>query len=144
MGVTTLVFTGLIQVAALATSVVNGHGTTAVITACVAGRLAAVWACRLPAARPDGLGAWVAGSVSTLQAVSVTVLALGVPAALVAFDDDPAALPQTLAAVVLALVVAGLLQRWWRRRMGGITGDTIGAGVEVATTVALVVLATIR
>ena len=48
------------------------------MTACVTGRLALVWACRhgVPAAREDGLGAMVAGTVRTHAAWLVTLAAL--------------------------------------------------------------------
>jgi adenosylcobinamide-GDP ribazoletransferase len=46
-------------------------------------------------------------------------------------------------AAVLAWAVADALLRRCRQRFGGVTGDTLGAGVEVATTVALVVLSTV-
>lgn len=143
MGVLAVLFAVLAQVAALAVSVDHGHGTIAIVAAVVAGRLAAVWACRLPAARPEGLGAWVAGNVGTGQALAVTAASMLVPLLLLVRDDDPrrAALPFVLGAIPMALLAAGALQLWWRRRIGGITGDTIGASVEIATTVALLTVA---
>jgi adenosylcobinamide-GDP ribazoletransferase len=42
------------------------------------------------------------------------------------------------AAVLAAALVAVLLVRHAVRRFGGITGDVIGAAVELATTVALI------
>lgn len=143
MGVLAVLFAVLVQVAALAVSLDHGHGTIAVVAGAVAGRLAAVWACRLPAARPEGLGAWVADRVSSVQAGVVTAVSMLVPLLLLVRDDDPrrAALPFVLAAIPVALLAAGALQLRWRRRIGGITGDTIGASVEVATTVALLTVA---
>ncbi|MEV0379869.1 adenosylcobinamide-GDP ribazoletransferase [Nonomuraea sp. NPDC050643] len=72
-GVLTLVFTLIIQMAALAET-----GFAALVTACVAGRLALTWACRagVPAARPDGLGAMVAGTVGRSAAWLATLAAL--------------------------------------------------------------------
>jgi adenosylcobinamide-GDP ribazoletransferase len=43
--------------------------------------------------------------------------------------------------VVAGLVAAALLLRRAVRRFGGVTGDVLGALVETATTVALMVLA---
>jgi adenosylcobinamide-GDP ribazoletransferase len=113
------------------------------VTAPVVGRLAAVWGCRMSAARPDGLGAWVAGTVSTAQALVVSAAAMAVPLLLLLRDDDPRrmALPAVAAALPVALMVAGLLQRRWAARLGGITGDTLGAAVEIATTVTFVIIA---
>jgi adenosylcobinamide-GDP ribazoletransferase len=40
--------------------------------------------------------------------------------------------PRVVVAVVVALAVAGLLMRWCVRRIGGYTGDTLGATQQVA------------
>ncbi|HEX4253750.1 MAG TPA: adenosylcobinamide-GDP ribazoletransferase, partial [Streptosporangiaceae bacterium] len=69
-GVVTLVLVLLIQVAGLTQADSSGRGVPAVIVAAVTGRLAITWACRrgVPPARPDGLGALVADSVSPVAA----------------------------------------------------------------------------
>jgi adenosylcobinamide-GDP ribazoletransferase len=89
----------------------------------------------VPAARPDGLGALVAGTVGPVPLVLSTaaVALLGVAAV-------PGRPWQGPAAVVAALGVALLLLRHAVRRFGGVTGDVLGALVEVATTVAYAVL----
>ncbi|MET8008104.1 adenosylcobinamide-GDP ribazoletransferase [Nonomuraea glycinis] len=169
-GVLTLVFTLLIQAAA-----VSEAGPAALVTACVTGRLALVWACRhgVPAAREEGLGAMVAGTVRTPAAWLVTLTALlatlglglglttwsgaftalNAPEALRPFEtsNPPEAmnLSETLSWVVLTpsvsllagLGAALLLLRHARRRLGGITGDVLGALVETATATTLVVWA---
>lgn len=215
-GVMTLVLTLLVQVVALADT-----GLWALVTACVAGRLALTWACRsgVPAARPDGLGAMVAGTVRGPAVWLATVAALLAAAVIgllsapgtglwawsggpgpdpgtVLFEEkyyarsacspddagsswcaqSPPPGPRSNGAFVLreeepqdvrmvavsggsgagqglsGLVVAPvallaglgaalLLLAHARRRLGGITGDVLGALVETATAATLVVCA---
>ncbi|MEO3803307.1 adenosylcobinamide-GDP ribazoletransferase [Nonomuraea sp. B1E8] len=129
-GVMALVFTLLIQVVAAADA-----GYAAFVTACATGRLALVWACRagVPAARPGGLGAMVAGTVRPLAPWLVTVAAL-LGAGWAGAGVLPAGLLAGLGAALLLLRHAG-------RRLGGITGDVLGALVETATATTLVVCA---
>ncbi|NUP62773.1 MAG: adenosylcobinamide-GDP ribazoletransferase [Nonomuraea sp.] len=133
-GVMTLLLTLLVQAAAL-----SGAGYPALLTACVAGRLALPWACRasVPAARPGGLGAMVAGTVRDSTAWLVTLAALAVTAGL-GLATGTLVLPFALAAGLGAVLV---LLRHARRRLGGITGDVLGALVETGTAAALVVCA---
>lgn len=133
-GVVTLVLTLGVQVAALAQAQALGLGAAAVIAAATAGRLALTWACRrgVPAARPSGLGALVAGTVHPAVPVALSLAALA------------AAL--TFKIVVGAAVTAGLaaslaLSALAVRRLGGITGDVLGALVEITTAVCLLVTA---
>ncbi len=135
-GVVALVLTLMIQVSALAQA---PHRALAVMVAAVAGRLAVTWACRagVPPARPEGLGALVAGTVRLRDAVTVTA------AACVAAALAGAALGSYIAAPVAVLAgpaVAALLLHHAVRRLGGVTGDVLGALVEVAATAALLVM----
>ncbi len=148
LGTVTLILTLLIQVAALshAESAGPGQGPAALITAVVTGRLALLWACRrgVAAARRDGLGALVAGSVRPAIAVAATLatLAAAVAAVVVSATVIGEPLGWTLPLAVLAGLGAGFAgQRHAVRRLGGITGDVLGALAEVATTVTLVVAA---
>jgi len=143
-GTVTLILSLLIQFAALghAESAGPGRGAAALIAAAVTGRLALTWACRrgVPAARPDGLGALVAGTVRPAVAAAVTLATAAAAAAAVALTGDR--LGWTLPLAVLAgLAAALLLERHAVRRLGGITGDVLGALAEVAATVTLVVAA---
>jgi len=147
LGTVTLILTLLIQVAALsqAESAGHGRGPAALIAAVVTGRLALTWACRrgVPAARTDGLGALVAGSVRPAIPAAVTVAALAAAAATVVISAAAGgAIGWTLPlAVAAGLAAAFAVQRHAVRRLGGITGDVLGALAEIATTVTLVVAA---
>jgi len=109
-----------------------------VVLICVS-RGALVFGCltRVPSARLDGLGALVAGSVS-LPAAVVTWL-VWIAAALGAgyLVGQPLWVP--LAGVAIAALVCAWLITRCIRRLGGITGDVLGALVELSATVLLVV-----
>ena len=139
LGAAALVLVPAVQVAALLACTAAGRGGLAVVLAVVTGRLAVTAACTagVPAAAPGGLGALVAGSVprGTASALAVLLVAAGTVAAP---DHVPLLLPA--AAVLSGLLVARLLRRHAVRRLGGITGDVLGALVEVATCAVLVVL----
>ncbi|MFE0328380.1 adenosylcobinamide-GDP ribazoletransferase [Streptomyces sp. NPDC058960] len=142
-GVITLVLVLLAQVAALAQA--YGHslerGVLATVVSATAARLALTLAARagIPAARPEGLGAAVAGVVpaggALAVAVAVAVAATAGGALLGAYDTARTAL-----SVVVAVAVAELLLRHCVRRFGGVTGDVFGGLAETAATAALVVL----
>ncbi|CAM5401694.1 Adenosylcobinamide-GDP ribazoletransferase OS=Streptomyces tendae OX=1932 GN=cobS PE=3 SV=1 [Streptomyces tendae] len=142
-GVLTLLFTLLAQVAALAQAYDGSwtRGALAAVVSATAARLALTTAARagVPAARPEGLGAAVAGVVpagGVLAAAAVVTLA---GAAAGAYFGPYDAL-RTALAVVCAVVVAELLLRHCVRRFGGVTGDVFGGVAETAATTALVVL----
>ena len=133
-GVVTLVFTLLVQVAALAQAQALGRGVPALIAASVAGRLALTWACRrgVPAARGSGLGALVAGSVPPAIPVALSAAALAA-----AYPFGIGVLAGVAAGVAVSLALTALAVR----RLGGITGDVLGALVEVATAACLLATA---
>ena len=144
-GVITLVFVILIQVTALYLCTTSGHGGVGLVVSMLAGRVALPWMCRtsVTAARPDGLGATVAGTVPIAAAALVSVLAMAIAAGLGAADDDATRrlivmLPVSL---IIGVAAAILLQRRCTRAFGGMTGDVLGAGVEIATAVTLLVIA---
>jgi len=129
-GVAAIALTLLIQASALTVL-----PFAAVVVAFAAGRVAIPLACRrgVPAARPEGLGALVAGTVPLpVAAVGATLVAAAAVAA------TPDRLWQGPVAVVVSLAVVVLLVGHGVRRFGGITGDVLGAAVEVATTLTVV------
>ncbi|MDI3387212.1 adenosylcobinamide-GDP ribazoletransferase [Streptomyces sp. B-S-A8] len=145
-GVVTLLFALLAQVAAVSHAYESGwaEGAVAAVVSAVAARVALTLASRsgVPAARPDGLGAAVAGTVSVRSASAVlgvvTVVAAGCGA--LWGEATVSAAVRCGGAVLVAVGAAELLLRRCVRRFGGVTGDVFGALAETAATAALVVL----
>jgi adenosylcobinamide-GDP ribazoletransferase len=133
--VTLLVTLGL-QVAALA-SLAGRDAVVAAALAAATGRAGFAWCARrgVPAARPGGLGATVAGSQAPWVA-PLWWLALAA-AGVAAVPGRPWQGP--LAVAVGAVTTVGLSAHT-RRRFGGMTGDVLGAANELAAAAVLVVL----
>ncbi|MFI1445220.1 adenosylcobinamide-GDP ribazoletransferase [Streptomyces fructofermentans] len=142
-GVVTLLFVLLAQVAALAEAYGASwtRGALAAVVSATAARLALTLAARtgVPPARPEGLGAAVAGTVpvraALLTAAAVSSAAAAAGTLLGTYGPLSAAL-----AVLAACGAAHLLLAHCLRRLGGVTGDVFGALAETAATAALVVL----
>jgi adenosylcobinamide-GDP ribazoletransferase len=143
-GVLTLVLVLLAQTAALSSCYAHGwrYGCACAVLAAVLARAAMTLACRagVPAARPGGLGAAVAGVVPSRAAWSLAAVCVALAAACGTPFGGLTSLRFAVAAA-LALLGGELLLRRCRRRFGGVTGDVFGALAEVAATVALVVSA---
>lgn len=142
-GVITLVLVLLAQVAALTQAYDQSwaYGALAAVVSATTARLALTLAARagVPAARPEGLGAAVAGVVPVARAVIVVgAVLLGAAGAGALFGPYDAV--RASASVLLALAAAELLLRHCTRRFGGVTGDVFGGLAETAATTALVVL----
>jgi adenosylcobinamide-GDP ribazoletransferase len=137
-GVATLVFVLLVQAGALAGAIGAGHGVAAGAAAVLAGRCTLSMSCArgVPPARPEGLGATVAGSVPRSAAIAVGVAAAALAVLLPGLPWWRGPL-----AVLLAYAVAAALLWRCANRLGGVTGDVLGAGVEAGVAAALLALA---
>lgn len=140
MGVVTLVVVLGLQAASAGALLGRGWGWLLVALALGAGRGALVLAARagVPAARRDGLGAVFASSVPTWAAWGLWVVLAAVLSVAAVLARSPWWLGVLAAAAgagaAIYLVAAA------RRRLGGITGDALGAAVELAVAAVLVVL----
>lgn len=140
MGAAALVLLLLLQTAALTFVLARPFGYVLAAVALAVSRGACALACLrdIPSARSTGLGAAVAGSVPPPAAF---VVGIGSAIAL-AVGATAAGLPWWLgvAAVVVAAATVGLVVRTAVRVFGGVTGDVMGAAIEIAWTTMLVVL----
>ncbi len=136
-GAAAVVLVLLVDAAALTALLSTWQDTALAAVAVLASRHALAWLCnpRLPPARPGGLGAAVAGTVPTTRAAAAGIALAG----LAALGGAAVGLPwyagpvTTAAAVGAAAAVAARAVR----RVGGVTGDVLGAGVEVGLAAAL-------
>ena len=134
MGVIAIVCVLLLKVAAMA-SLAEAEVWKAAFLMPVAGRCALVVGINvLPAARPDeGLGKVFCQNRSSLQ----SFWALGVLLTAGWFTSRWAGLTAVAAAVVVIVVFAV----WCHRKIGGSTGDTLGATCELVETAVAITLA---
>ncbi|MDQ1713382.1 MAG: adenosylcobinamide-GDP ribazoletransferase [Frankiaceae bacterium] len=144
-GVVVLVLVLLTQVGAYAASVTIGRATIALVFAVITGRLAATMSVtpRTPVFDVGGLGALVDGSVPSWLAWGWAVVVTAGAFAGGNLDDRRGlggGLHAALA-VVAGLAAAHVLRARAVRRFGGVNGDVLGAQVEVATMVTLIVFA---
>ncbi|PAY24380.1 adenosylcobinamide-GDP ribazoletransferase [Dietzia natronolimnaea] len=142
MGGAVLVLVLLAEVAALGALVASG-AWLAPIAAFVLSRCLPVVQLRrgVPAATTSGFGALVAGSQSRTAVVAVGLVCVAAGAGLAGAQGAGSWLaPLIGAAMGLALYAAAAgFARHAVRRLGGVNGDILGAGIEAGTAAALVV-----
>jgi adenosylcobinamide-GDP ribazoletransferase len=139
-GVATLVLTLLLQTACLAALLDAPGGWSALLVAVVAARLAMARTGLpgVPTAEGSSLGRAVAGTVSRGWLVGTLVLTAGAVLGGAALQEGGIPLGLALiGAAVAGLVAAEALFARARDRLGGVTGDVMGAMGEIATAAAL-------
>ena len=123
----------LIKTAAL-TELAGGDGWRGVVVAATLARAVPLaLASSLPYARvgEPGAGRLLTDRLSRRRAAGGIVVAGAIAALLLGAEAVPL--------LAIAVATAALLLRWFRRRLGGVTGDSLGASVELSETLALVV-----
>ena len=140
-GVVAVVLVAGLQAAGLAAVVSHDHGWWVAGLLVCASRSALALACvrGVPAARADGLGVTHVGSVPVVAAVAslvVTGVVVGLAGAGLGSPWSTLLGLAAMVAVVLALLLRCV------RRLGGITGDVLGAAVEVSFAVLVLAAAT--
>ncbi|RYB88509.1 adenosylcobinamide-GDP ribazoletransferase [Nocardioides glacieisoli] len=130
-GVVAVVLVAGLQAAALAPVIRHEHGWLALGLLVCASRACLAPACvrGVPAARTDGLGATHIGSVPVVGALATLALAVALVA--VAGAALGSVWPPLAGVVLMVAAVVALVFRCVRR-LGGITGDVLGAAVEVS------------
>lgn len=140
-GVVAVVLVTGLQAAGLAAVVRSEHAWWAVALLVCSSRACLALACvrGVPAARADGLGASVIGAVPVVG----TAATLLVTAVLVALAGHAlgSVWPALVGVLAMVAAVLALLLRCVRR-LGGITGDVLGATVEVSFAVLVLAAAT--
>jgi adenosylcobinamide-GDP ribazoletransferase len=136
-GVAAVVLVLLVDAAALASLLATGLGVVLVCLSLIASRQLLAWGCAagVPSARPEGLGATVAGSVHRAKVALGFVLLIG----LAALASHWSGSTWWTGPVVVSTAAVGGLAVIHRttRRFGGITGDVLGAVIEVSFAAAL-------
>jgi len=136
-GVAAVVLVLMVDAAALASLLITWRGVVLVCISLLASRQLLAWGCStgVPSARPEGLGATVAGSVHKAVVALGFVLLLGI-SALASHWSGLAWWTGPVAAGSAAVGGVAVIHRT-TRRLGGITGDVLGAVIEVSFAMAL-------
>ncbi len=131
-GAVALIFAVTLQVTAIASLIDRGIAARVVVVAPTAGRWAMVVVGRwLPYARREsGLGCVLTDYVRTRELVEATVLAVVIVSAVAGWRGAADLVISTALAIGFGLMC--------RRRIGGITGDTLGATAVLCETTVLV------
>lgn len=140
LGAVALILVLFTQIAAVADIADHDIATAAacLLVTVTGSRIMLSWLCLagIPAARGDGLGAAVAGSVPRGFGIVAGIAELGALALFSHLVHLPVL--QVIAAALAGTLIGAVFALRCIRRFGGITGDVLGATVELTLTAALV------
>jgi cobalamin synthase len=142
-GVVTVVLTLLLQVACLTSLLPTGAGRLALGTAVLTARLAMARTGLpgVPVAEGSSLGRTVAGTVSRPWLAGWVLVALALTTGVALLVAEPGDAVRLAVAVAVGLGAAEVVHRRAVSRLGGVTGDVMGAVGEVAATAVLLTAA---
>jgi cobalamin synthase len=142
-GVATLVLTLLLQVACAAALLAADDGWLPLWAAVLVARLSMARSGLpgVPVAARSSLGRAVGGTVPWAWLAAAVLVTGGLLTGAALLVGDPADALRLLAAAATGLVAAEVLHRRAIARLGGTTGDVMGAMAEVATTAVLLTAA---
>jgi adenosylcobinamide-GDP ribazoletransferase len=142
MGVVALIVVLGLQAVSIGALIDDATGAGLVVAAVCCSRAALCLTCvrGVPAARGEGLGVAVADSVPRTAAAASWLVVLSIMIGATALSGHSPA-KGALAAAAAALAVGVLVYRAVRR-LGGVTGDVMGAAIEIAFTIMIVVIIT--
>jgi adenosylcobinamide-GDP ribazoletransferase len=129
-GATALILVLLVKVTALHALLQGGGAWTWLPIAGALSRWITVPLVRLPSARATGLGGAISAHVGPVEVGVATVIAVGVAVALAG--------PRGAIAAAAVAAVGAVFGALCRRRLGGVTGDTLGAAAEMAEAMVVV------
>jgi adenosylcobinamide-GDP ribazoletransferase len=132
-GVLALMFVVVLKISLVAAVLARGHHLWLLAIPAIARAAASALSATLPYAREEGTGAALVTGVPRAERLAVA-LATAVIVALAC------ARLRGLIAIVAAALVALAIGRFARRRIGGVTGDVLGATIELAECAALLAL----
>ena len=140
MGVVALIMVLGLQATSVGELIQGAPGALLVAAAVCCSRAALCLTCLrgVPAARGDGLGVAVAGSVPRTAAAACWLAVLLIMSG-AAWLSGHSPVSGMLAAVAAAATVGVLVYRSVRR-LGGVTGDVMGAAIEIAFTVMIILM----
>lgn len=140
MGVLALIIVVGLQAYGFGALAADLRGSVVVAVIICLSRTALAVACSrpVPSARPDGLGATVAGSVPMPATVIIGLASILILAGVAILDRGPSGAQSGVIAGFAGYAGCLLLIRHAIKRLGGITGDVLGAGVEITATIMVV------
>ncbi|GAB3925396.1 adenosylcobinamide-GDP ribazoletransferase [Microlunatus endophyticus] len=142
MGVIALIIVGGLQAYGFGALAADLPGAVTIAVIICLSRTALALACShgVPSARPDGLGATVAGSVPVPASVIIALASIVIMAGAGILDHGPTGAQAGVIGGLAGYAGCLVLVRHAVKRLGGVSGDVFGAAVEITATIMVVAM----